>query len=149
MAGVIGRTNSGEVSLTGAAAKTVLQLVAPANQRLIVKRISIMGKGTGTNDVPVRFRILRQTSAGTMSAGTVVKNNDSDDETLQATSQINASAEPSAGDVVLFGEVHPQSGYVEVFAYGQELVVKGGGRLGIELLAAAAQTFMASFTWEE
>jgi hypothetical protein len=145
----MGRTNSGEVSLSAATAKTVLQLVAPANQRLIIKRLSIFGKGTGTNDVPVRFRVLRQTTAGTMSAGTVVKNNDSDDETLQATSLINASAEPTAGDVVLFGEVHPQSGYVEVFAYGQELVVKGGGRLGVELLAAAAQTFVAGFSWEE
>lgn len=149
MAGIIGRVNSGEVALAASTAKTVLQLVAAANHRVKVLGLSIMGKGTGTNDTPVKFRVLRQTTAGTMTAATPVKNNDSDDETLQTTAQHTATAEPTAGDVLMFGEVHPQSGYAVWYPYGQELVIKGGSRLGIELTAAAIQTFVAELVFEE
>lgn len=149
MAGILAHVNSGEVSLVAATAKTVLQVVAASNHRILVKGVSVMLKGTTSTDTPVRVRILRQTNAGTMSSATPVKNSDSDDETLQTTAQYNASAEPTAGDVLSMLEVHPQTGIVFFYPPGMEPVVKGGARLGVECLAAQNQTVAVTLTFEE
>jgi hypothetical protein len=97
----------------------------------------------------VKIRLLRQTTAGTATAATPVKNNSADTETLQTTAGYNASAEPTAGDVLWMGECHPQAGYEIILPFGQEIIIPGGGRLGIELTAAAAQTCTAWFSGEE
>jgi len=149
MAGVGFRVPSNEVSLTATTAKTVLQVVAAANHRVKITGWGVAFKSTSPTDTPVRVRLLRQTDAGTASAATVVKNCDADDETLQTTGQYNATAEPSAGDVLNCVEVHPQAGYEVLLPFGQEIIVKGGGRLGIECYAAAAQTVAAWFVGEE
>lgn len=149
MAGVLGRVPSGEVSLTAATAKTVLQIVAAANHRVKVNGIHIALKGIVVTDTPVKVRVLRQTTAGTMSPGTPVKNNSADDETLQTTALVNASAEPTAGDVLETFEIHPQTQYRCFYPLGQEIIVPGGGRLGIELTAAQNQTATAGIDFEE
>lgn len=149
MAGVGFHVPSNEVSLSATTAKTVLQVVAASNHRIKISGWGVAFKGTSPTDTPVRVRLLRQTTAGTMSSATVVKNNDADDETLQVTAQYNATAEPTAGDVIKTIEVHPQAGYAEILPFGQEIIVKGGGRLGIECYAAAAQTVAAWFDGEE
>lgn len=153
MANVLVKTNSGEVSLSAATAKTAIQVVAAANHRIKVLGIAIYFKGTSTTDTPVKFRILRQSDAGTMTAGTagthISKNNDADDETLQTTVRVNATAEPTAGDVLEFGEIHPQTGARWFYPFGQEVVVKGGARLGVELTAAQAQTVVVEIDVEE
>lgn len=149
MAGVKAHAPSGEVSLSAGVAKTVLQIVAAANHRTIVKMFQVFGKGVLSTDTPMRVRVLRQTTAGTMSAGTVTKNDDSDSETLQTTSQTNASAEPTAGDVLDIFEVHPQTGLIYIFPPGDEIQVRGGQRLGFEVLAAQAQTVTVKASVEE
>lgn len=149
MAGIIGHIPSNEVSLTAATLKTVLQIVAAANHRVKVLGIELFFKGTSTTDTPVKVRVLRQTTAGTMTAATVVANDNSIDETLQTTGQHTATAEPTAGDVLKMWEVHPQSGLICYFPIGEEIIVKGGGRLGIECTAAQGQTAAANFIFEE
>jgi len=149
MAGVLAHVNSGEVSLAASTAKTVLQIEAANHHRVLLRGLSIMGKGTGTTDTPIRARLLRQTSAGTMTTATAEKNDESDDETIQATSRINATAEPTAGNPIQFWEFHPQTGLMVFFPPGLEPVIKGGNRLGLELLAAQAQTVAVSALFEE
>ena len=149
MAGVNFHIPSNEVSLSAGTAKTVLQLVAAANHRVKVKGISVFFKGTSNTDTPVKIRLLRQADAGTSSAATPVKNSDSDDETLQTTGRHSATVEPTAGDVLQMWEVHPQTGLVFFFPLGEEVIVKGSGRLGIECTAAQGQTVAANFYGEE
>jgi len=149
MAGIIGHIPSNEVSLTAATAKTVLQIVAATNHRVKVLGIELFFKGTSTTDTPVKVRILRQTDAGTTSAATPVANDNSIDETLQTTGRHTATVEPTAGDVLKMWEVHPQSGLIYCFPIGEEIIVKGGGRLGVECTAAQAQTCAANFIFEE
>ena len=149
MAGLRCAIQIAETSLSAATAKTVMQLVAPANQRLKVARVGVFFNGTSTTAQPVQVRVLRQTSAGTMSALTPVKLNNSDGETIQSTAQQNASAEPTASDVYDVWEIHPQSGYDVMYPLGQELVVKGGDRLGIECTAQATVSVRAKMWYEE
>jgi len=149
MAGVKGAVNSGEVSLSAGVAKTVLQLVAAANHRVLVKGLSIFFKGTSATDTPAKVRVLRQTTAGTMSAATTVKRDESADETLQTTAQKDATVEPTAGEELEMQEIHPQTGLKIFYPLGEELIVKGGGRLGVEINAAQGQTAVVNIDFDE
>lgn len=144
MSGVKFRANTGQVA-TGTAAKTIMQLVAASNHRIIVSKIVVSFEGVTATDAPIQVRVLRQTTAGTMSALTPVKDSDSDDETLQTTAQHTATAEPTAGDVLESQLVHPQSSRVFVGPY----IVKGGGRLGVEVTSGVNIDCIVSAYGEE
>jgi hypothetical protein len=123
---------------TGTSAKTIAQLVASANVRAVVDELSISFDGTVNSGTPILVEAVRQTSAGTMSAQTVRKTNNSDQETLNTTAQNTATAEPTdSGDVPWSELVHPQTGYTWQAPYGKEISVQGGTRLGIRVTAAA------------
>jgi len=148
MSGVRLRAVTGEIA-TGTSAKTLLQLVAASNHAVIVDEISISFKGTSNTASPIRVRILRQTTAGTMSALTLVKDPDDVDETLQTTGQHTATFEPTAGDVLLAEEVHPQTGYTWQAPFGRAIKIGGGDRLGIEVLAGADVNAICRASMEE
>jgi len=136
MAGVRFQVDSGDVAFT-AATKTILQIIAAANVRLRIERVTFSFKGISATEVPVACELLRQTTAGTMSAATPAKVNESDDETLQVTAQHTATVEPTASTVKAANPVHPQISYSFVFPPGRDLYVKGGERLGCRLLSPA------------
>lgn len=149
MAGVKWAATTPEVALVAATAKTILQVVAPTNQRLLVNRYGIFFDGVSTTAEPVQVRILRQTTAGTSSANTPVKRNNSDAETLQVTARDTFTVEPTNSDVYDVFEVHPQQGIDVILPLGQEIPVKGGDRLGIECTAPAIVNVRCKFWGEE
>lgn len=138
MAGVLLTASTAEVALSAATAKTILQVVAASNHRVKVLGWGVYFDGVSPTEAPVVVDLQRQTSAGTMTSLTPTKNNDSDDETLQTTAQHTATSEPSSGDSLKKIEVHPQTGYEWIAPFGQEVIIKGGGRLGIKCTAPAA-----------
>src|SRR5438105_2905164 len=96
MAGVKAKVNSGEVALLAATLKTVLQIKAPANQRLMVTGYYLYGKGIVVTDTPMLFNL--KSNAANFGTGTSVtpsKGNTSDDETLQSTAFKNFTVEPT------------------------------------------------------
>jgi hypothetical protein len=128
MAGLLLHVSSGEVALANG--KTMLQIVAAANDRLRVQGWGAAIKGTSATDPPVLWQVVRQTTAGTMSAGTVSKKNDADPETVQTTALVNATVEPTTGAIVESFEIHPQTGYRVFYPMGQEIMIPNGERLG-------------------
>lgn len=148
MSGVRWKAVTGEIA-TGTSAKTLLQIVAATNHGVLVDEISISFKGTSNTATPIRVRVLRQGSAGTMSALTVVKDPADADETLQVTAQHTATAEPSAGDVLMTELVHPQTGYTWQAPFGRQIKVSGGTRLGVEVLAGADVNAVVRMCGEE
>lgn len=135
MAGVYFTCQPGEIT-TGTAAKTLLQIIAPTNQRLLLEHIWIDFKGIVGTDAPILVDILIQTTAGTMISLTPQKWNANDDETLQVTAQHTATAEPTAGAVKMSREVHPQAGFDWGYPGNpRPLVIPGGTRLGIRVTA--------------
>ena len=148
MAGVKGTAQTAEIT-TGTSKITLLQIVAAANVRALVKEISVSFKGVTNTDAPILVQVHRQTSAGTMSALTLNKMNEGDDETLQTTGLHTATAEPTTGAEVLGEEVHPQGGYTWQAPFGGEIVVKGGNRLGIAVTAAVSVSAKARIVFEE
>ena len=148
MAGIKGFAATGELA-TGTAKKTVLQLVAAAKHRVLVKEFSICFKGVVNTDSPILVVVASQSTAGTSSSLTLVKANISDDETLQTTAIQNASAEPTQVSVLKSLEVHPQGSYTWQATFGEELVINGGDRLGIAVTASANISCTASMSFEE
>ena len=148
MAGV--RFNAVTASVaTGVVAKTVAQIVAAANQRVLVKEIHIAFAGTSNTNEPIKVDIMRQTDAGTMSALTLVKGNNSDDETLQSTAQHTATVEPASGDVIMTIKGHPQTSFSWQAPFGGEIPVIGGGRVGFRVTAANDVGAFVSIVGEE
>lgn len=148
MAGILCSATTAEIALTAATAKTVIQIVAPTNQRLIVKSFGVFFDGVSTTAEPVQVRVLRQTTAGTMSSLTPAMIS-AGSETLQATAQHTATAEPTAGNVLDVYEVHPQAGLEKMIPLDQKWEVPGGTRLGIECTAPSGVNVRAKIIYEE
>jgi len=149
MAAFIGSAQITEEALAAATAETLIQLVAVANHRVKVLRWGVSFDGVSVTAEPVQIRLLRQTTAGTGAALTPVKMDDSIADTLLTTAQQDFTAEPTAGDVLESYEVHPQQGVVMMYPLGQEPIIGGGDRMGIEVTAPAVVNARAFFVFEE
>jgi len=154
MAGVRGHLPFDDVPLSAGVPKTVVQITAAANHRLLIKNILVAFKSISSSDEPVEVILMRQTSAGTGGvSATIAKNNESDDETIQATGQTGPAGawttEPTAGDILQVWRVHPQPGLAIFYPFGEEIVVKGGSRLGLKMTAAQAQSASGAIIFEE
>lgn len=136
MSGVGFAANTAAIA-TGTSAKTLLQIVAASNHRVKIDEIQVAFEGVSNTATPIKVDVLKQTDAGTMSALTLVKRNDVDDETLEVSAQHTATVEPSAGDVLMSFYVHPQTSYTWQAQYGREIQVPGGDRLGVRVTADA------------
>ncbi len=149
MAGVRFRAVSAQIS-TGTSVKTLVQIVAASNHRTLVDEIHIAFEGTTSTDAPIFVRILKQTTAGTMSSLTLVKKCAGDDETLQTTALHTATVEPTAGDVYFSTFVHPQGGRLSlVLPREKAFQIVGGQRLGVEVTASAAVDALVTIEGEE
>jgi hypothetical protein len=152
MAGLLCHVNSGEVALVAATAKTVLQIKAAANQRVILKGIKLFGKqAAGGTDVPVKVRITRSSANfGTLTGATPAKNNPSNGETIQTTCGSNATVEPTTPtDGGVWWEVQPQSGVIEFIPPGLELQIPGGQAINFECTSSGTPTVMLVASFEE
>jgi hypothetical protein len=126
------------IALTAATAKTVAQIKAPANQRVKILGFGFYFDGTTNTAVPVQLRILRQSTAGTMSGATPVADEPELTETIQSTCQTNATAEPTLSSTLRVISIPAYNGMYECpAAFGQEIIIGGGGYLGFEMNAPA------------
>lgn len=148
MADIYGAGITTDYALTANNAKTLVQLLAANNHKVRVTGWGVFFDGNNATATPVTVRLLRQSSAGTMSALTLVKTS-SDSETLQTTGQSNATAEPTAGDVLDSAKCHPQGGFEKLYPLGQEVKVPGAGRIGLECNSTGAVNVRATIYFEE
>lgn len=143
--------NMAAQALSPATAKTALQVVAPTNQRIAVQQITVAFDGTVNTSTPVKVQLFKQTTAGTVSSSSAtVKNKDGDIGTaIQSTVQDGFTAEPTSTDLVWTAFVHPQTGVVVPMPRPGEIVVKGGGRLGVVCTAPQAVDVICTLECEE
>jgi hypothetical protein len=136
---------------TGTALKSLIQLLAPSNQRIKIREWSISFDGTSNTATPILVELVRQTSAGTFTNTTTIRKLDNDlPETLQTTCKDTATAEPTdSGDVPFSELVHPQQGYTWQAPFGGEIIIKGGERLGLRVTAGASVNAVVRMVGEE
>lgn len=147
MAGNFGVLSTSAAVASTTAAKTILQLVAPTNQGLRVQGFGVFFAGVSVTDAPIVVELLRQTSAGTATARNPLKRGASG-TAIQATGQENATAEPTASDILWSGQVHPQMG-LEIPLVGKEIQMDGGTRLGLRVTAGVSVNVRAHIDYEE
>ena len=129
MAGVGFEAVTGEIAI-GTSTKTLLQIVAASNHRVLVKKWGISFKGVSNTQLPVKVSLIIQSDAGTMSSLTLTKKNQGDNETLQTTAQHTSTGEPTGSTLVWSTYVHPQTGFESDEGFSPIPII-GGGRLGI------------------
>jgi len=137
---------------TGTTRKTLLQILAATNQRVLVKEISISFDGVSNVAAPILVEIVRQSTTGSGGDVLTMKKMDPDySETVQTTalSDIDGTTAPTESDEVQGESVHPQGGYSWQAPFGQEIVVPGGARLGVIVTAAAAVNAKVRLVAEE
>lgn len=149
MAGRIGIAQQAAVALAAATVKTVVQVVAAANHAIKIRSFNVSFDGIDNTDEPVTVVLMRQTTAGTMSALTPVKNDDSCGDTLDTTAQHTATAEPTSGDVLYTITVHPQTSRNFVFDPDLCPIVGAGDRVGLVCTAPDAVNVDAGIVFEE
>lgn len=139
---------------TGTVKTTMLQMIAATNQRVATREISVSFNGVSNTSAPILVEVVRQTSAGTLTNATTLRRVDPDisAETLQTTCRDTATVEPTdSGDVPLAEYVHPQTGFLwQPGAMGvDELIIPGGGRLGIRVTATVSVSANVRYKGEE
>jgi hypothetical protein len=120
------------VALAAATVKTCLQIATPATVRAKIRGFSISFDGVTAANVPGLVEILRQTTAGTMTALTPAPVDSSAPASL-ATASHTATAEPTAGTVIWRRRITPNGGLFEMYWPDDkdQLVVPISGFLGI------------------
>lgn len=151
MSGLICTATTGAVSLSAATAKTVLQLIAPTNQRGKLLRLHYSFNGISPSAEPALIRVLRQTTAiGGTPTSVTPKRTGAGSETIQFTAAVSAGgAEPTAGDVLDEGYLHTQTGLIEYAPLGLEIAILGGTRLGVEITSPSAVSVRVAAWWDE
>jgi hypothetical protein len=152
MAGVLAHVNSGECTLVASTAKSLLQIKAATNQRVLIRGLRLLGKQpAGGTDTPVKIRMTRSTANfGTFTGATPAKNDPTDSETLQTTCGSNASVEPtSPTDGGLWWEVQPQSGIEELLPPDLVIKVPGGQSVQFEATSTGVPVLLITATFEE
>lgn len=136
-------------ALGAATPETVIQIVAPANQRVVIQKFGLYFSGISVTAEPINWELQTQNTAGTASALTLQKVDTSLPETVQTAAQHDFTAEPTAGVTLVVGKVHPQSGFAVIEPLGGEVVVGGGDRVGLVITAPSAVDVTAMIWIEE
>ena len=134
---------------SGTSTKTLLQLVTPANQCVVIKEVSISFAGTSPTAAPIEVNLVWQTSAGTMTALTPLNETLGSGETIQCTAQRDATAEPTTTNVIRTWYVHPQLGLLWVPTMPwDEIIIRPGGsarRMGLMVITPGASVSTTAY----
>lgn len=113
--------SNGDISLSAATAKTVLQYICAANTPAKVVELCASFDGVSGTAEPVTVELCSSTQAttGTATAHTMAQSSGAT-RTVQGTATRNYTAEPTVLTVLKRWLVHPQTGMVLQFPLGRE-----------------------------
>jgi hypothetical protein len=138
-------TTSGDIS-TGTAAKTILQITAPANTKIAVQKGNISFRGNSPTADKILVQLVRSATGG---SGATTRNpakiDATDSTSIQSTGKEGYTAEPSSGTVVYEDVIHPQGS----LNLPEEIIVKPGETLAWVTNAPASVNCRARFKFEE
>ena len=133
--------------------KTLIQLRAGLNGPAKLIEWVISFDGISSTATPARVKLIRQTTAGTMTQVGRGKKYDSNTTGSSASFRIAASSEPTGtADVYEIHQVTPTGGLLlKQYPLGRELTLNAGERLGLVVTAgpSSAASALGYFVWEE
>lgn len=137
------------VATVAATAKTVVQVLAGTRRLLIAGYRVGASSGTST-DAPIAIRLATQTTAGTMSAGTITARDPAAPAAL-ASPFVNASAEPTTTtDIDVIPPLAPQGAPI-IYDYplGDEPRIAAAARVGMIVTSPQAQSMTGALIIKE
>ena len=147
------RTAEIALPITAGTMKTLAQLISPGNWSVVVFEIAVgFDLTTATNQSPNEFQLARQTTAGTMTAFTPLKLDSRISDTLQSSGQVNATAEPTLGDLLDSNQIESHSSVVIQYPpLKGEIIMPGSTRVGLLVAngATAAMNARSHIKFEE
>lgn len=153
MAGILASLiTPAEVALAANTPKTILQLIAPTNQRLLLKKIAFFFDGVSSTGEPVIVKLIKQSTAGSGGTSATPVMIGAGSETLQATGLYGITTEPTAVATLDLWEIHPQQGWQEMISIDLPYPVVGGGRTGLQVtlpVGATAINALGKYIYEE
>jgi len=149
MARLLGSATAKATAMVGGVAKTIIQMVAPANQIVAITGYGIGGRGVSNTQQPGLVELVVQTTAGTATPLTPRHKKTSQPEAIQTTAQSVFTIEPTTTDDVRAHTVHPQTDLEIRDGFGAEVEIGGGDRVAMRGTWADAQTVDAYIDFEE
>lgn len=146
MAGTLYSVSPPAIAYSAGTTKTALILTAPTNQRLLVVQFGMTTDLSSPLAVPAVLTIYRATTAGTFTSVTPV-NLSGTGTTPQATVGVNASVEPTEGEVIR--RVFLDRGFWEARAIDLRLPVPGGTRMAFRLYTPSGVSVLPWLEHEE
>lgn len=125
-------------ALTGAATSWPLQIVAAASVPVSIEEIAVTFDGTSPSAAPVGIALIDQTTNGGTLATTTLPTvlDQHNTETPQTVMGLTWTTTTTSVSLLWHVNVHPQAGIV--WKPPVPIVIKGAGKMGLRLLAAAS-----------
>lgn len=113
--------SNGDIALTAATAKTILNYICASNAIARIVELSVSFDGTSGTATPVLVELCKSTqgAAGTSTSHTMAQSG-GPTRTVQGTAARNYTAEPTTLTTIKRWRVHPQTGLVIQFPLGRE-----------------------------
>lgn len=129
--------------------RTMVWVGAPAARRPKIKRVVVSFDGATPSNEPVKVDLLRQTTAGSMTAGTVVKRDPAEPAAL-CTVAHSADAEPTPSDILESWYVTPNGGLLDyTYPPGDEPIIASSTAGALRATAPDNVNAIASIYWGE
>lgn len=145
-----------ESLLTGTTTKTLIRLVSTTNSAVKIKEWGVFFDGILSTQEPVIVNLIHtDTSFGEYTAHTPAKRvGPAGIAARTVVNTLNTSSESTLLATLASIEVHPQGGYYEKFAYGDEIVMANGSTLSngcvcLQVYAPTSCNAKAQIVFEE
>ena len=133
MAGINVTATTAKIAITTSSTFRLIQIAAPTNQRVKIKRWAVYfdeETGDATPAIPLTVAAGKHSASTGGTALTPVRNTPGS-ETLQATALHTLTTSTLATlDTAI---VNPQTGYEVIYPLGDEVILAGGEKFGIEV----------------
>lgn len=137
MADLKATINTAKIAIVASATATLLQLVAPANQRVKISRIGVffdeeVGDLTPANPLLIAVGRVTGTSGGTIIAAQKIEPGS---EAVQTTALHTLAG--GTLETLDSASINPQAGYDVMYPMGQEIILAGGESFGVQVTSGA------------
>lgn len=149
MAKVFAVARTSQQAYAAATIESLMQLLAATNHRFAIKRYGVGSEGVVNTDQPAIMEVLRNSTAATGAALTLVHKKESHPDTIETTALDAITVEGAAGDILRAHTLHPQANFDLADSFSEEEEVAPAGRANIRLTFPQAQTVSGYIDIEE
>ena len=151
MAGNIFVANTtAEALLASSSEKWLVQIITPSSQTIKVKEWGVFFDGISATAEPVLVRLIASNSSfGNWTSHTPKRRAGYITASQCTVRTINTSSNGDSSGVYAAREIHPQSGYQEKFAYGDEIIVSNGTILTMSVNSPSSVNVIGEIVYEE